>query len=232
MSVECATAVNSANNLAANSVSQMKDLVGANSYETQLRASPKYQRYLQEYETLEKNALSREIGEALWPRLTSLTLMGPDKINLRTNTFFFIDNKYLETHPDFDELDDNNYSVTFFHLGEGLTGHQGIIHGGLLATLLDELTCRVAFQNFPLKKGVTANLNLNYRQPTHADHYVMIKCEVSKKQGRQCWVKGLVYKMGELDDDSSIETKENLLVECEILVIEPKWVKELKNKPN
>jgi hypothetical protein len=33
---------------------------------------------------------------------------------------------------------DESESYAFLHLGRGLCGHDGIIHGGLLATLLDE----------------------------------------------------------------------------------------------
>ena len=33
---------------------------------------------------------------------------------------------------------DESESYVFLHLGRGLCGHDGIIHGGLLATLLDE----------------------------------------------------------------------------------------------
>ena len=82
--------------------------------------------------------------------------------------------------------------MTFFHLGHKLTG-QGIIHGGLLATLL-ELTCRLAFLNFENQRGVTANLNIDYKQPTIANQFIMIKCIVLEKSGRK-WVKGEVYKL-------------------------------------
>jgi hypothetical protein len=37
---------------------------------------------------------------------------------------------------------DETESVVFLHLGRGLCGHDGIIHGGLLATLLDETLAR------------------------------------------------------------------------------------------
>lgn len=37
---------------------------------------------------------------------------------------------------------DESESVIFIHVGRGLCGHDGIIHGGLLATLLDEALAR------------------------------------------------------------------------------------------
>jgi len=37
---------------------------------------------------------------------------------------------------------DESESMVFLHLGRGLCGHDGIVHGGLLATLLDETLAR------------------------------------------------------------------------------------------
>jgi len=37
---------------------------------------------------------------------------------------------------------DESEIIAFVHVGRGLCGHDGIIHGGLLATLLDETLAR------------------------------------------------------------------------------------------
>lgn len=180
---------------------------------------------------------SSDIEESIWPFLTGQTLVGQDKINLRSESLYVVDDKFLKEYGDIPELQEGekNFSYTFFHLGHKLSGHAKIIHGGLLATLLDEITCRLAFQNFHSKKGVTANLNINYLKPCYIDSYVMIKCAVVRKTGRKCVVKGQVYHL-DLDADwtdvsigETVESKANLLTECECLVIEPRWVHELKN---
>jgi acyl-coenzyme A thioesterase PaaI-like protein len=81
---------------------------------------------------------------------------------------------------------DESESLVIVHVGRGLCGHDGIVHGGLLATLLDETLARTvstffclysavldfvgqALLNLPEKVGVTANLSINYRAPTRAD---------------------------------------------------------------
>jgi hypothetical protein len=88
---------------------------------------------------------------------------------------------------------DESESYVFLHVGRGLCGHDGIVHGGLLATLLDECLGRTvsffffffcqfviffrsvltftvqAIINLPDRVGVTAKLSLNYRAPTRAD---------------------------------------------------------------
>lgn len=190
-----------------------------NEYEKHIRGLVCFQEYMKEHETFN---LSKLIEERLRPSLTGYTLIGDDKINYRSDGIFFIDDKFLSDYEDIEVLgpSDSNYSITFFHLGSKLSGHDGIVHGGLLATLLDELTCRLAFQNFHSKKGVTANLNINYKKPCFVNSVVMIKCELLKKTGRKCWVKGMVYQV---EDSKEME----LLTECECLVIEPRWVKDL-----
>ena len=189
-----------------------------------------YLNYLEKYETHVRVNNQPIIQENIWPVLTGETLIGKDKINYRGDSMYIVDNKYLASSENIEKLnrEDNNRSYTFFHLGQKLSGHQKIIHGGLLATILDELTCRLAFQNTSSRSGVTANLNINYRQPCFVNTYVLIKCEIVRKIGRKCVAKGSVYKI-DLDDDLEVERSENLLTECECLVIEPKWVNDLKS---
>lgn len=181
-----------------------------------------YQRYLEQ--SKEAHAAADEFLSVneIKPNLTGVVLAGADKIAFRSPTLYFVDPKYHH-YPDFDTCDADNYSMTFFTLEKMLSGHEGIVHGGLLATLLDELTCRLAFQNFRSKRGVTANLNVAYRKPTFTGSDVALKCEILRKQGRKCWVKGSVFAVGEVDLG-------DLLVESEVLVIEPKWVDDLHKR--
>ncbi|KAG7662874.1 uncharacterized protein J8A68_003645 [[Candida] subhashii] len=198
-----------------------------------LHNHPKFQAILTKFQNFtNQNKNTLEIEERVFPNLTGDTLAGDNKINLRTESLYFVEDYFWNhQHDDFEHIEDerDNYSLTFFHLGPKLSGHHGIVHGGLLATLLDEVTCRLAFLNFESQRGVTANLNINYKQPTYVDNYIMIKCTLIKKQGRKCWVRGDVYRF-DLDDKpvETVETKENLLTTCEVLAIEPKWVDKLK----
>ncbi|KAK7689648.1 hypothetical protein QCA50_007441 [Cerrena zonata] len=70
---------------------------------------------------------------------------------------------------------DESESYIFMHVGTGLCGHEGIVHGGLLATILDESLGRISILNLPDKVGVTANLNLNYKAPTRANQFLVVK---------------------------------------------------------
>ena len=71
-------------------------------------------------------------------------------------------------------------------------GHDSIIHGGLLATLLDEILARTAFFNLPSHIGVTANLSVNYRAPTKADQFIVVRTKLAKVDGRKATVQGRV----------------------------------------
>lgn len=199
------------------------------SIQAAFESSPVYRHYANEYNT-RSYCTADFVQEKIGCPLTAETLAGPTTIGYRSLTMYFIDPYHFEYHPTIQEdYTHDNYSINFFHLGDGLLGHDGIVHGGLSATLLDELTCRLAFQNYKLKKAVTANLNINYRQPVMTNNYVLIKCRVLRKDGRKCWVKGTVYRVNMDAEPELIESKENTLIEAEVLVIEPRWVDKLEN---
>lgn len=189
---------------------------------------PIYEHYAEIHKQhLEQNPTSGNIKESLLANLTQDVLKGENKISLRSQSLFIIDGSFLAEFNDIDQIlaHQNNHSYTFFHLGDHLSGHPEIVHGGLLATLLDEVTCRLAFQNIKSKKGVTANLNINYYKPCKTGSYVMIKCALVKKSGRKCWVRGEVFHLKLEDsevDVKKVETTDNLLTSCECLVIEPR----------
>ena len=101
-------------------------------------------------------------------------------------------------------------------LGEELCGHPTIIHGGLLATLLDEGLARACFPALPNKIGVTASLKIDYRAPCPAGSYVVLKAETTKVEGRKAWVKGWIEQLTE-DGEPGVK-----YCEAEALFIEPK----------
>ncbi|KAF8551307.1 Thioesterase/thiol ester dehydrase-isomerase [Imleria badia] len=113
---------------------------------------------------------------------------------------------------------DETEAVAIVHVGRGLCGHDGIVHGGLLATLLDESLARTAINNLPDKIGVTAKLSITYRAPTFADQFIVIKVRLDEKNGRKATVSGRVEDL-----------KGNLLVEANALFVQPKYSKMLSN---
>lgn len=117
--------------------------------------------------------------------------------------------------------DDAGKSMTMIlHLGSEVCGHPGIIHGGLLAALLDEGLARCCFAALPNKVGVTANLNIDYRHPAPADSFFVLKAVTVKVEGRKAWVEGRIETLpvGGGDDDA----EPVLVVEARALFIEPR----------
>ena len=110
--------------------------------------------------------------------------------------------------------------ITYF--GPSLCGHPGIVHGGLLATMLDEGLARACFPALPNKVGVTASLKIDYRVPCPAGSYVVLKAQTTKVEGRKAWVKGWIELLG--DDGEGEGAK---VVEAEALFVEPKGAKSM-----
>lgn len=107
--------------------------------------------------------------------------------------------------------------VSVTYVGDELCGHPGIVHGGFLATMLDEGLARCCFAALPHKIGVTANLNIDYRKPTPANSFLVLRATTTKVEGRKAWVKGhieLLPKEGE---------KPVVVAEATALFISPKY---------
>ncbi|EPE25422.1 Thioesterase/thiol ester dehydrase-isomerase [Glarea lozoyensis ATCC 20868] len=85
-------------------------------------------------------------------------------------------------------------AITVVHFGDGLWGFPKITHGGLIATVMDEVLGLCAIRQFPSKTGVTANLELNYLAPAMVGHFYIIRAiPVAKGMTeRKCFVTGTV----------------------------------------
>jgi len=64
-------------------------------------------------------------------------------------------------------------SVVYF--GAAITGWPGVVHGGALATLLDESCGRAAFWQWGGMSGVTATLKLEYKAATLANGFYVLR---------------------------------------------------------
>lgn len=145
-----------------------------------------------------------KIPPAMRPHnLTGGTLLGEGKIEVPPLTF-------NDKDAELPQL------VQLAYLGPALCGHPGIVHGGLLATMLDEGLARACFPALPNKVGVTASLKIDYKVPCPANSYVVLKAQTTKVEGRKAWVTGWIELLGEGDGEG---TK---LVTAEALFIEPK----------
>ncbi|KAI3392120.1 hypothetical protein diail_6163 [Diaporthe ilicicola] len=117
--------------------------------------------------------------------------------------------------------------VAVVYLGTGTIGWPGVVHGGAIATLLDEHSARAALKDLAAGGGggvLTANLDLTYKRPTLASDFYVLRAravpeealapEERGKRGRKIWV------------DAAVETLDGKkCVECRALFVSPKSLK-------
>lgn len=155
-----------------------------------------------------------KIPEKLRPQnLTGGTLLGPDKIAVPPLQF---------------STEDGSTFVSLQYLGPALCGHPGIVHGGLLATLLDEGLARCCFPALPNKVAVTASLNIQYKAPVMAGQVVVLRAETTKVEGRKAWVRGWLETLADGDKGE----KAVRLTEGEALFIEPRQAAQMRRVVN
>jgi len=141
--------------------------------------------------------------------LTAGTLAGPGMIAVPPYYFNEKDGKSM---------------VQIFYVGADCSGHPGIVHGGFLATMLDEGLARCAFPAMPNKVGVTANLQINYLRPTMAGQYLVLRATTTKVDGRKAWAEGWIESLEVAEGEEPQK-----LVEATALFVEPKHAKVLKS---
>lgn len=164
----------------------------------QLNAQPDHWLSFRPFNKLARHQMSHS--------LTYSTLRGPGKFAIPPIVFI---NK------------DKTEAVVILHVGDLMCGHDGIVHGGLLATICDEGLAALAFSNLPNMIGVTASLKLNYKKPVLANQFIILRSWLPgdrAPKGRKVWADGRIENLAG-----------DVLVEAESLFVEPKGAKFISN---
>jgi len=85
--------------------------------------------------------------------------------------------------------------MTFFEVGsnhvaseitvpEHFQGYPGVVHGGIVATMLDEIVGRVLYSNDPQRMMMTAKLITRYRKPVPVGEPLRIEGWLVRDKGR------------------------------------------------
>lgn len=86
----------------------------------------------------------------------------------------------------------------FFTIGNGLNGNPNMLHGGIIATLLDEILGLVIAANKRLDPSrpptgtVTAYLNTQYLKPLHTPATVQVVGRLRSIEGRKWFIDGTI----------------------------------------
>ncbi len=70
-----------------------------------------------------------------------------------------------------------------FRLGADYQGSGGVLHGGIIALLLDEAMGKLS--RFAEVRAVTAELNIEYLKPIHVDQEIFVEAFQAERKGRQ-----------------------------------------------
>ncbi|KAJ1334033.1 acyl-coenzyme A thioesterase THEM4 [Microdochium nivale] len=84
----------------------------------------------------------------------------------------------------------------FISVGKGVSGWQGVVHGGIVATIFDEAMGYVPTINrmrgtpmFGNAGYMTGYLNTRYHRPVGTPGVLLVTSRVVKLEGRKCWIK-------------------------------------------
>src|SRR5277367_2652846 len=155
--------------------------------EATLHSLPLVQKLSQDKEWIKTIGIFPIPKEDITHNLTVGSLAGMGKISVKPVTFY---------------NDKTKEFVVVMHVGQDICGHRGLVHGGFLATILDECLGKTVIlppkdwfnakaittlskefdangkrrQVWPEDRIiVTANLNINYRAPTKVNQFLVVK---------------------------------------------------------
>ena len=81
----------------------------------------------------------------------------------------------------------------FYTIGSGLNAHPHLLHGGVIASILDSTLGNVIGQQLP-DSGVTftVKLTVDFKKPVRTPGTVMARAWIVRVEGRKIWVRGEV----------------------------------------
>jgi acyl-coenzyme A thioesterase PaaI-like protein len=71
-----------------------------------------------------------------------------------------------------------------------------VVHGGILATMLDEVASRAVFRGDPPRMVVTAKLTVRYRKPVPVETPLLLSGRIVEDKGRVVQVAGEIRDTG------------------------------------
>lgn len=88
----------------------------------------------------------------------------------------------------FDQDNERRRIVGRFRIGERYQGGGGMLHGGIIALLLDEAMGKVC--RFREVRAVTAELKIEYLKPIAADQEILVEACEAEQKGRSLFHTG------------------------------------------
>jgi len=83
-----------------------------------------------------------------------------------------------------------NNAIAWFDSPVCFEGYQGVIHGGIIATILDEAMAKIILSQD--LAAVTADMNIRYRNPLPVGHRVRVSGEITLQKSRTIHAKAFL----------------------------------------
>jgi acyl-coenzyme A thioesterase PaaI-like protein len=93
--------------------------------------------------------------------------------------------KFYETEP--------GHVVAETIVPEHFQGYPGVVHGGIVAAMLDEVSGRAMIRGEPPRWMVTAKLEVRYRKPVPVGKRLLLEGHAKEDNGRVATVTGAIY---------------------------------------
>ena len=110
-------------------------------------------------------------------------------------------------------LDDAVTVVAVVKLGNALNGHDGIVHGGILSLLLDDVI-GFGYEALGIPIAFTANLSVNYMKPVPEKSTFLVTATLESREGRKLYWKANIFDV--------VEGEKRLLCDASSLYIIPR----------
>lgn len=97
-------------------------------------------------------------------------------------------------HLSFDRDEARQRIVGRFSLGPEYQGGGGFIHGGIIATVLDEVMSKATHFSVA-ERAVTAELRVEYLKPIRVDEELCVEGFLTRREGRQLYHEGEIRNL-------------------------------------
>lgn len=87
-------------------------------------------------------------------------------------------------------------------------GYPGVVHGGIVAAMLDEVSGRTMLRGDPPRWMVTAKLDIRYRKPVPTETRIYLEGRAKEDNGKVAVVTGRIY-----------DAARNILAESEAVMV-------------
>jgi acyl-coenzyme A thioesterase PaaI-like protein len=98
-----------------------------------------------------------------------------------------------------DKFAHRSWAVT--KIDEKFCGWSGVVHGGIISTLLDEIMAYAAFTIYD--SGVTGEISVRFRKPIPTDREILIEGSIESQKGRVVYATGKITLDGEIMAEST-----------------------------